>query len=487
MNSRHVASPLAALLFLLACMGLAPEAEAQLSVVDAFPGVSFTTPVELVVAPGQPTRAYIVEQGRGGNARIMTLEVGDTSATVFLDIDSRVRSSGQEQGLLGLAFHPDYDTNGRFFVHFTGQPDGRTVVSEFSRDAANPLTADPASEQILLEIDQPFSNHNAGKIAFGPDGYLYIAAGDGGSGGDPQNNGQRLSTLLGSLLRIDVDDIPAGATYGIPNDNPFVGTSGARGEIYAYGLRNTWKFSFDSETGDLWAADVGQNEWEEINIVEAGGNYGWRPVEGPECFVSGCDLSAYDAPVFSYPHSSVGTQGGFSISGGIVYRGTQVAGLTGRYLFADFVLPRLWMLNADAASGAATATIITTGLGNIAGINEGPGREAYVVTYGGTIYTIQGAIVSTEDEAPEAQAIRLDGPNPVSDETTVVLTASGGEPARVAVVDVLGRELALLHYGPTPSGDLALALDARGLASGVVLIVLDSPSRRAILPLTIAR
>jgi hypothetical protein len=407
-----------------------------------------------------------------------------------LDIDARVRAGG-ERGLLGLAFHPQYEDNGRVFVSYTAQPSGRSVISEFRRSSANPLTADPGSESVILEVDQPFSNHNGGKIAFGPDGYLYIALGDGGSAGDPLNSGQDLTTLLGSILRIDVDDVPAGETYGIPADNPFASTDGPeRREIYAYGLRNTWKFSFDSENGDLWAGDVGQNAWEEIDLIEAGGNYGWRPVEGPECYVSGCDLGAYEPPVFSYPHTT-GQQGGFSITGGIVYRGTDVAGLQGQYLYADFVLPRLWALELDA-SGVATSRLLSTDVRSIAAINEGPGREAFVLTYGGTIFRLEGSVVSTEGGSPEASGalrVRLDGPNPTAGPTALRLAGlPDGAPVWVTVFDAIGRTLGVLHDGPAPpSGRVGLDPDALGVASGVVLVVVETPEARAAVRVTVGR
>ncbi|HIG73556.1 MAG TPA: T9SS type A sorting domain-containing protein [Bacteroidetes bacterium] len=470
---------------LAAAVLLAPLATAQLVATDAFPGVSFTFPVELAVAPGQPDRLYVVEQGEGGStAQILTLEAGDTAPTLFLDLDDRVLAGG-ERGLLGLAFHPDYETNGRVFVYYTARPDGRTIVSEFARSTADPLAADPASEQVVLEVDQPFSNHNAGKIAFGPDGYLYVGLGDGGGANDPLRTGQDRSDLLGSLLRLDVDDVPKGETYGIPADNPFVGEADVREEIYAYGLRNPWKFSFDSDTGDLWLGDVGQNRWEEVNLVESGGNYGWRPVEGPACFESGCDLSAYDAPIAWYPHTG-GAEGGFSITGGFVYRGRAVPGLEGAYLYADFVLPRLWMLQYDPETGDATSTLLTTSIPNISTINEGPGGEAYVASYNsGTIYILGGTVVAAEEGASEGAGLEVLGPNPVRGEVQLAVRVPGGESARITVLDALGREVARLHEGP--AADTRLTFDASGLAPGLYFVHLDTPSRRATRRVVVSR
>ncbi|MEM1054266.1 MAG: PQQ-dependent sugar dehydrogenase [Bacteroidota bacterium] len=470
--------------FLLA---VAP-ASGQVTVSNAFPGVSFDFPVDLAMAPGQQDRVYVVEQGESsGLARVMTLETGDSEATVFLDIDDRVLTGG-EQGLLGLAFHPDYETNGRFFVSYTASNPRRSVISEFARDERNPLTADPASEQILLEEAQPFGNHNGGKIAFGPDGFLYFGIGDGGSADDPLDTGQDLTDLLGALLRIDVDNVPDGETYGIPDDNPFAMTDGPeRDELFAWGLRNPWKFSFDSQTGDLWLGDVGQDDWEEINRIENGGNYGWRPVEGPECFEMGCDLSAYDAPVFSYPHG-FGPQEGSSITGGFVYRGTEVAGLDGFYLYGDFSFfaPKLWVLAYDPVSGDATSTLVSTDISGISSINEGPSGEAYILSYGGTIYTLGGAVVTAEAEVPGSNLLRIVGPNPVRGETTLALASTEGETARVSLLDALGREVAVLHEGPVPT-DTRLQFEASAFASGLYLVRVTTPTKSAVRRLVVTR
>ena len=284
-------------------------------------------------------------------------------------------------------------------------------------------------------------------------------------------------------------DSRSAGEYGIPADNPFVGVAGSRDEIYAYGLRNPWKFSFDSQTGDLWLADVGQNAWEEIDLIENGGNYGWDRVEGPACFQGSCDLSAYDAPIFSYPHTSAGTQGGFSITGGFVYRGSNVGGLDGTYLYADFILRRFWGLRYDVTTQEATVTSFADALPgsiSIASINEGPGGEAYVVDYRGTIYTLGGFIVANEESPEGAFGIEIAGPNPVREATTFALAVPAGEHARVTLLDALGREVARLYDGPATPGQ-RLALDARDLAPGVYLVHLDTPSRSAVRRIVVAR
>ena len=268
-----------------------------------------------------------------------------------------------------------------------------------------------------------------------------------------------------------------------------------RDEIYAYGLRNTWKFSFDSQTGDLWAGDVGQDTWEEIDIIENGGNYGWNEVEGPACYQSGCDLDAYDAPVFSYRHGDNSPAGcpsffGCSITGGFVYHGTDVAGLDGLYLYADFVVGRLWGLRYDPASGDASTTLLSTSIPSIASINEGPGGEAFVLSFNGTIYRLEGAVVAAAPEASGASGgLRVVGPNPFRGATTLEVSAADGTPVRVALYDGLGRELAVLHDGPASGDDLRLTVDAAalGLPSGVILAYLDTPTRRSLQRLVVIR
>lgn len=272
-------------------------------------------------------RLFVVEQG--GNIMIVQSD-GTVNPTPFLDITV---TGGSEQGLLGLAFHPDYSNNGFFFVNYTN-PSGDTRISRFTVSPDNPDIADPSSEFIILEVDQPFANHNAGGLAFGPDGFLYCTMGDGGSGGDPGNRAQNTGILLGKILRIDIDNQDAGLNYSIPASNPFVNDSSFRGEIWHYGLRNPFRISFDPETGGLWIGDVGQNAVEEIDFsLEGGANFGWRCYEGNSTFnTSGCpDASELTFPVAQYQHTSTRR----SIVGGHVYRGSEFPSLNGLYIFAD--------------------------------------------------------------------------------------------------------------------------------------------------------
>jgi glucose/arabinose dehydrogenase len=291
-----------------------------------------------------------------GSGRLFTLEKvgririvrnGALADIPFLDISDRVGSSASEQGLLGLAFHPNYDENGLFFVNYTDQQ-GDTVVARFSV-SADPDRADPASETVILRLEQPASNHNGGHLAFGPDGYLYIGTGDGGAANDRFDNGQNGGTLLGAMLRLDVD---GSQPYSVPADNPFVGDPAARDEIWAIGLRNPWRYSFDRLTGDLYVADVGENQYEEVSVLQAeqtmeratipgGQNYGWPIMEGTHCFPEdrACDQTGLILPVVEYDHSQ-----GCSVTGGYVYRGQEYPRLTGVYLFGDYCSGRIWGL-----------------------------------------------------------------------------------------------------------------------------------------------
>jgi glucose/arabinose dehydrogenase len=309
----------------------------------------FTKPVD--ISHAGDARLFITEQT--GFIRIIA-EDGTVLPEPFLDISGPVNDSGNERGLLGLAFHPDYANNGYFFVNYTG-PGGHTRISRFSVSASDPNVADPGSEVILLTADQPFSNHNGGELAFGPGGYLYIGTGDGGSANDPQNSGQTAGTLLGKMLRIDVDNQDAGFNYAIPASNPYADPNdGIPGEIWAFGMRNPWRFSFDRLTGDLWIGDVGQGEWEEIDYQPAGSeggeNYGWRCYEGTHAFnLNGCGPAQdYVMPVFEYSHTA---SGGCSVTGGFVYRGCTYPSLYGHYIFADYCNGQFWAMKSDGQGG----------------------------------------------------------------------------------------------------------------------------------------
>lgn len=357
-----------------------PGGEVQVRLVEVARNLSF--PLLVTAPPGDLTRLFVVEKG----GRIRIIRDGALLPQPFLDLSARV-SGGSEQGLLGLAFHPNYAANGRLVVNYT-DPAGDTRISVF-RVSANPDVADPASEQMILAIDQPFSNHNGGMVAFGPDGRLYIATGDGGSGGDPQGHGQNRNSLLGKILRLAVNDNGQAA---IPPDNPFVGQAGARGEIWSYGLRNPWRFSFDRQTGDLYIGDVGQNAREEINVATAatqfgrGLNYGWNTMEGSLCFspAVNCNRTGLTLPVLDYPHSD-----GCSVSGGYVYRGTAIAGLGGTYFYSDYCSGwiRSFRLNGLLAGDRRDWPALAPN-GQVPSFGEDARGELYVMTAGGVLYRI---------------------------------------------------------------------------------------------------
>ena len=334
-----------------------------------------TNPLGMESAHDGTGRFFIVQQG--GTIRI--LQNGTLNATPFLDITSLVESGG-EKGLLGLAFHLSFPTNRKFYVNYTRRlaTQLQTVIAEYQASAANPNQADTSTARILLIINQPFDNHNGGQLAFGPDGFLYIGVGDGGSGGDPNNNGQTKTVLLGKILRIDVNSTSPGKQYAIPAGNPFASGVGGAPEILAWGFRNPWRFSFDSSR--LFVADVGQDAFEEIDIVEVGKNYGWRTMEGTHCFnpASNCDQTGLTPPIFDYPHSD-----GESVTGGFVYRGSAVPSLVGRYVFADFISGRIWFLTESGSTWTRTLAI-ASGRG-VSSFGRDDSGEIYVVDYSGNI------------------------------------------------------------------------------------------------------
>jgi glucose/arabinose dehydrogenase len=333
-----------------------------------------TRPVDLTHAGDE--RIFVVEQ-RGV---IWTLDGGNVKETPFLDIQDRVNDRANEQGLLGLAFHPKFSENGYFFVNYTGS-DGGTVISRF-QVSSDPNRADPTSEFIILTINQPFGNHNGGSLKFGPDSYLYIGTGDGGSANDPQGNGQSLDTLLGKILRIDVDN---GDRYSIPEDNPFTDGAG-RNEIWAFGLRNPWRISFDRLTGDLYIGDVGQNQWEEIDFqptVSPGGiNYGWNLREGAHPFASEQTQGLTD-PIAEYGHG-----GNCSVTGGFVVRSLSLPAWGGIYLFGDYCTGTVWGLIRSPTGTWEMKSLFQTGV-RISSFGEDSFGEIFLVSHGGEIFRLE--------------------------------------------------------------------------------------------------
>lgn len=341
--------------------------------VPAFPEITWTgwdfgddsgvlraiRPILLTNAGDRSGRLFIPTQQ--GVLHVLPKGAKTKETSVFLDISDKVAYDDKtnEEGFLGLAFHPKYAENGQFFVFYTNKAKKRqNMIARYRVSKDDPNKADPNSEEILMVVDKPFWNHDGGTIAFGPDGYLYIALGDGGLAADPFGNGQKLSTILGKILRIDVDHAGEKTPYAIPKDNPFVDKPDARGEIWAYGLRNVWRMAFDRNTGALWAGDVGQDIWEEIDLITKGGNFGWNTREGLHPFVKKGEKAPANAdkpadmidPIWEYHHDI-----GKSITGGLVYRGKLMPDLVGAYLYADYVSGKLWALYYDEAKKQVTA------------------------------------------------------------------------------------------------------------------------------------
>ncbi len=412
--------------------------------IELEPRVSgLTRPVFITSAHDGSNRLFIVEQ----TGSIKVLQPGSSTPTVFLDISSKVRSTDNEQGLLGLTFHPFYASNRRFFVNYTRQPDGATVIAEYQTSSANANLADTA-EKVILTIAQPASNHNGGMIEFGRDGFLYIGMGDGGLANDPNNRAQSINDLLGKMLRIDIDQRTLQTEYASPVDNPFFGALPGRDEIWAYGLRNPWRFSFDRLTGDLYVGDVGQNFVEEVDIVTKNGNYGWRVLEGTRCTGNGpasCTALGFLPPILEYNHSG----GRCSITGGYVYRGTQNSLPFGSYVYADFCSGEifLWLNNTQQLLLDTTLSISSFG--------EDEAGEIYVVSLSGSIYRIN----STTPPPP---------PSDFTITSALVRKRGGGKVINPVTIKENGKkfEVVVLESSSIPQSD---SVGASILVNGVQL------------------
>ncbi|MEY2428177.1 MAG: hypothetical protein QOJ40_1062, partial [Verrucomicrobiota bacterium] len=400
-----------ALAFLaLYCQTIAAEPLPTLELKVAFPTATFTRPLWMEEAPDGSKRLFVVEQA----GRILAVSGNRKSdeLTPFLDITDRKPQVQNEEGLLAFAFHPQFKTNGLFYVYYTQQSPKREVLSEMRVSSSDPNKADLGTERILLEIPHPYWNHNGGTLLFGPDGYLYLSVGDGGLGGDPHNVGQSGHHLLAKILRLDVNSRTGKLPYGIPKDNPFVGKDdkgnpkadpfdtkpeGLRPEIWAYGLRNVWRMSFDRETGQLWAADVGQDKWEEVDLIVKGGNYGWSVREGFHDFKNQKAQGKLIDPIIEYPHNAglsaeckfPDHSPGASITGGYVYRGKKIPALRGIYIYADFIMGTVWGLRYENGQVAIHGQLIKPNpLHAIASFAEDGAGELYAVVFDGKIYDL---------------------------------------------------------------------------------------------------
>jgi glucose/arabinose dehydrogenase len=423
----------------------------------------FSIPV--AIAHTGDERLFIVE--KNGFIRIMDT-IGQVMNEPFLDIDAKVNSQASERGLLGLAFHPMYSDNGYFFLNYTNNA-GTTTIARFSRDTLDANKADPNSELILFTIPQPFSNHNGGDVVFGPDGYLYIGTGDGGNGGDPGNRAQNLEEQLGKMLRIDVDsEIP----YAIPPDNPFSGVDTVVQEIWAYGLRNPWRYSFDRSTGDLWIADVGQDAWEEINFQAASGtggeNYGWRCKEGFANFNTGnCPpFETLTDPVYVYAHTSANCSG--SVTGGFVYRGSKHPYFFGKYIFTDFCTGVFRSVMRDTSGAVESEDLANLQNQEFTAIGEDASGELYVAGASGRIYTIQSLVSGIHNVKPELISI---WPNPASGSFTIDAVDEVISDISLGIYNTLGE--CVLEIPSLQSN----RVDCSGLVHGVYVVLVKVPNR----------
>ena len=384
---------------------------------DAFPALKFSRPIWMEEAPDGSKRRFVVEQA--GKIWVLPQDRNGTEKNLFLDISDRKPLVQNEEGLLAFAFHPQFKANGKCYIYYTQQVPKRNVLSEVQVSKADPNKADLATERVLLQIEQPYWNHDGSTLIFGPDGYLYFSTGDGGAGRDPHNVGQSRHHLLGKILRIDVNSRTGRLAYGIPKDNPFVGRDkdgklkddpfdtkpeGVRPEIWAYGMRNVWRMSFDRETGELWAGDVGQDKWEEVHLIVKGGNYGWSIREGFHPFKEPASkeakLETYLDPIIEYAHNPVLMKEskfpehshGTSITGGYVYRGKKMPRLRGVYVYADFTLGTIWGLRYENGQVTASGTLAKSNPSRqISSFAEDRDGEIYVLAFDGKIYELAEA------------------------------------------------------------------------------------------------
>lgn len=409
-----------------------------LQLVNAFPNVTFVSPLFVTHSNDGTNRVFVVQQG--GTIRVLPNDSNTSDARNFLNITNKVLSGG-ERGLLGLAFHPNYANNGYFYVNYTRAGDGANMVTRFTRSSTDPNKADSLSEVILTNVPDPFSNHNGGIIFFGLDGYLYVGMGDGGSAGDPGNRAQNPNELLGKILRIDVNNTSGGNNYAIPPTNPFV-SGGGRGEIYAMGMRNPWRMSQDPVTGLIYCGDVGQNEWEEIDIIENGKNYGWRCYEGNhEYNTTGCStMTAYTFPIKEYPNASSEC----SVTGGYVYRGLRRPELTGRYIYADYCSRKIWKFKYE--NGVVTEDeLLLTAASNVYSFGTDQRNELYVCCSNSLIYRFNKSdlvgVNNNDPGTPSSFLLEQNYPNPFNPETIINYSVPELSKVSLTIYDALGKEI----------------------------------------------
>jgi glucose/arabinose dehydrogenase len=440
---------------------------AQFTISNAFPNLTFNRTTEMIPANDGTNRIFVVTQN--GIIYVFQNSPSVSTAKVFLDISDRVTQNGSETGLLGLAFHPGYTNNRYFFVDYTTSAlPLRSIVSRFTTSPTNPDSALKSSEYNILTLNQPYSNHNGGKIAFGMEGCLYIALGDGGSEGDPLHYGQNLTVLFSKILRINIDSAANGNNYSIPINNPYYGNNqGFRPETWAWGLRNPWRFSFDPPTGRLWCGDVGQNTYEEIDVIQAGHNYGWSIMEGFHCYNPSinCDTTGLTLPLFEYIHLS----GNCSITGGYVYRGTDMPYLVGKYIYGDYCTGRIWALSYDGVN-VSNEYLLNSGF-SVSTFGLDANNALYVCAYqgAGAIYKITGAPIGIKKNSNTIKDYRLDQnyPNPFNPTTIITFAVPRESYVTLKIYNYLGQEINTLFNDIRQQGEYKISWYANNSPSGV--------------------
>ncbi|MCC6866244.1 MAG: PQQ-dependent sugar dehydrogenase [Ignavibacteria bacterium] len=453
------------LFFLLFAVTLCVKIYPQVNFVNAFPNLSFSSPIFLTHSGDGTNRIFVVQQR--GLIKVFPNDSTASSSQTFLNVTNLVSQSGNERGLLGLAFHPQYSSNRYFFIYYTRSSDGALRISRFTTMSGNPNKADSLSELNMLTIAHPtYSNHNGGCLMFGADGYLYMGTGDGGSGGDPNNNAQNVNVLLGKILRIDINTPNGGNNYSIPPSNPFSGGGGAP-EIFTWGMRNPWRFSRDPVTGTIFCGDVGQDSWEEVDTLSVGKNYGWRCYEGNHPYnTSGClPINNFTFPITEYANAG----SDISITGGYVYRGSRVPWLVGRYIYADYGSRKVWklLLSGGVVSDNSIIGVSPTGVPSF-GVDQN--NELYIVGSNGTIYKLQDAAIglnNNQNQLPAGFSLEQNYPNPFNPVTKIYYNVGESSNIILSVYDVKGSEVSILVNETKQPGRYSAEFNASGLPSGV--------------------
>jgi len=479
-NIKYVFLTLLLLLLGFNC-GVAQNPDIQL--LQAFPNLTFTSPIFLTHSNDGTNRIFVVQQN--GLIKVFPNDSNVTSANVktFLDVSNKISASSGEEGLLGLAFHQNYISNGYLYLNYTAPGPLRTVISRFKVSQTDPNKADSLSEYRILQINQPYTNHNGGCIMFGLDGYLYIGMGDGGSGGDPLNNAQNTHVLLGKILRLNINDTTSTTRYKIPVTNPFYNdTTLGRGEIYCWGMRNPWRFSQDPVTGFIYCGDVGQGVWEEIDILQNGKNYGWRVMEGLVCYnpSSGCDTSGKTLPVKVYNHTS----GACSVTGGYVYRGNRRPELRGAYIYGDYCNGKIWMFRYN--NGIVTSdSLLVTIPSSLSSFGTDQNNELYILGYSnGKIYRFNrsspSGIINVSNSVPCYDVLNQNYPNPFNPVTRIFFNIKESGQVSLKIYDILGKELAAPVNEKLNAGSYSVSFDAYNLPSGIYFYKLETNNFSAV-------